>query len=79
MYTERIDVPASDAADLQLVAARAQCRALTAGIENELRTVKCAVTWPETLTSSPPQVGAVSWLWFSASSCQRTAAEALIT
>ena len=42
MYTERIDMPASDAADLQLVAARAQCQALTTAIENELRTVKYA-------------------------------------
>jgi hypothetical protein len=41
MYTERVDMPASDASDLQLVAARAQCRALTMAIENELRTVKC--------------------------------------
>jgi len=41
MYTERVDVATADAPDLQLVAARAQCRALTAAIDNELRTVKC--------------------------------------
>ena len=48
MYTERVDVPASDAPDLKLVAARAQCRALTTAIDNELRTVKCAAMRSDT-------------------------------